>query len=101
MITISICYSQKASCGFSSIFIDKTKKDLIDKALIEVSNESTSILREESCIPVVFHIVSYKKNGFISDQVILNQLDLLNQDLMAGQSRNLNCRIMVSIDLTI
>lgn len=80
MITISLCYSQKASCGFNSIFVDKTKKDLIDKALIEVSNESTSILREESCIPVVFHIVSYKKNGNISDQVILNQLELLNQD---------------------
>lgn len=89
---------QKASCGFDELLDRHSKEDttIIDKLSKinlflseEINKKPNKInLRSTYTIPVVVHIVWQKPEENISDQDVLNQIEILNRDF-SGENDDL------------
>jgi Pregnancy-associated plasma protein-A/Secretion system C-terminal sorting domain len=82
--------AQNQICGYDWLLDIQSKyqsntiyrRDLTEHLIMQtyLANKTKVKLRQEIIIPIVFHILRYNSNEFISDERVLSQIDLLNQD---------------------
>jgi len=82
----SISFAQLARCGQAAAMKTKSQNYLkavdqtYEKALRAISQKSLSRSKEVLTVPVVVHVVYNKEVENISDDLILSQIEVLNQD---------------------